>query len=138
MWLFFHVTFASSILAQWWRALAKYVPVFIWGFVGASVLRSLGDTTLRTDGRALYVLDARQWKTAVDFVGNTLGSQVLLGTAMAGVGLSTDMAVLKGVGWRPFVVGGLGSIAMGATAVVLARHFAPAHGAALPSRSPTL
>jgi uncharacterized membrane protein YadS len=126
------------VFVRWWRTLAKYVPAFIWGFVGASVLRSLGDSTLRSDGRAFYWLDAQEWKFTVDLIGNTLGSQVLLGTAMAGVGLSTDMAVLKGVGWRPFVVGGLGSLTMGATALVLALHFSPINGTTSPSKSRTL
>jgi uncharacterized membrane protein YadS len=54
------------------------------------------------------------WKSTTSFVGTT-ASTALLGAAMAGVGLKTNMAVLKGVGMAPFACGFLGaSIVAGA------------------------
>ena len=47
-------------------------------------------------------------------------SQILLGTAMAGVGLSTSASSLRGVGWKPFAVGGAGALVVGGTGVTVA------------------
>ena len=81
----------------------KYVPSFVLGFVGMSVMRSIGDyTLLQSSGEAAMaygLVEEEQYKAGVKFIGST-ASKYLLGTAMAGVGLSTSMAVLRGVGWR--------------------------------------
>jgi uncharacterized membrane protein YadS len=104
---------ATAASGGLWQTISRYVPLFVVGFVGASIIRSLGDASLLSSGHAFGVLSAVQWKQAVDVVGNTLGSHVLLGTAMAGVGLATNVGVLRGVGWRPFAVGGLATMTMG-------------------------
>ena len=39
---------------------------------------------------------------------------------MAGVGLSTATESLKGVGWKPFAVGGAGALVVAATGVTVA------------------
>lgn len=94
----------------------KYFPGFVAGFVGMSALRTVGDMTLASDvGAAFGVLDGDSWKTITKFVGNELGSHYLLGTAMAGVGLSTSASALRGVGYKPFLVGLAGAGAVGAT-----------------------
>jgi len=95
--------------------LKKYIPGFVLGFVGMSVLRTVGDVSLDQAGLALGVLDAYQWKQAVGVVGNQVGSHYLLGTAMAAVGLSTSAANLRGVGPKPFLVGLAGAGVVGAT-----------------------
>eukprot|EP00285_Hemiselmis_virescens_P006137 CAMPEP_0173396494 /NCGR_PEP_ID=MMETSP1356-20130122/35630_1 /TAXON_ID=77927 ORGANISM="Hemiselmis virescens, Strain PCC157" /NCGR_SAMPLE_ID=MMETSP1356 /ASSEMBLY_ACC=CAM_ASM_000847 /LENGTH=335 /DNA_ID=CAMNT_0014355549 /DNA_START=165 /DNA_END=1168 /DNA_ORIENTATION=+ len=83
------------------RALAAAVPTFVLGFLGMSLLRTLGDLQLSRGGAALGVLDAKQWKQGAEWVGNELGTKILLGTAMAGVGLSVQASAFKGVGYRP-------------------------------------
>merc|ERR1712176_8333 len=83
----------------------KYVPVFVLGFVGMSIARTLGDVSLDHYGSVLGLLDGQQWKSLTNLLGNQIGSHYLLGTAMAAVGLSTNAAALKGVGYKPFVVG---------------------------------
>ena len=90
----------------------KYVPGFVVGFVGMSVLRTTGDAMLHNFDSAYGLLDADQWKYATSLIGTTVGSRYLLGTAMAGVGLGTSAQALKGVGVKPFIVG------MGGAAVV--------------------
>ena len=53
-------------------------------------------------------------------LGDFWASQVLLGTAMAAVGLNTSFAVFKGVGLKPFVVGLAGALVVGAVGMGMA------------------
>jgi uncharacterized membrane protein YadS len=89
----------------------KYVPSFLIAFIGMSSLRSGGDL--------LIGQDVAMWKDTMDFIGNDL-SKYALGTAMAGVGLSTSASSLKGVGWKPFAVGATGALAVGGTGFTVA------------------
>jgi uncharacterized integral membrane protein (TIGR00698 family) len=98
----------------------RYVPGFVVGFLSMAVARSVGDAMLN-DGRAAYGLfDAAGWKALTDFVGDTLASRYLLGTAMAAVGLSTSFRVFRGVGLKPFAVGLAGALAVGTVGMVMA------------------
>lgn len=85
----------------------KYVPPFLIAFVGMSTMRSLGDFYFVAENAAYF-------NEAMNFLGNDV-SKYALGTAMAGVGLSTSASSLKGVGWRPFAVGGTGALVVGGT-----------------------
>ena len=89
----------------------KYVPPFLVAFIAMSTFRSCGDFLLGQDAPGLY-------HQAVSFIGNDV-SKYALGTAMAGVGLSTA-ASLKGVGWKPFAVGGAGALVVGGTGFTIA------------------
>jgi len=84
----------------------KYVPTFLLAFIGMASLRSTGDLLLGSD--------VEIYNTTMDFIGNDV-SKYALGTAMAGVGLSTSASSLKGVGWKPFAVGASGALAVGGT-----------------------
>lgn len=88
----------------------KYIPPFLVAFLGMSALRSGGD---------LMFADVEMYKQAVNLIGNDL-SAYALGTAMAGVGLSTSASSLKGVGWKPFAVGGAGALVVGGTGFTVA------------------
>jgi len=93
----------------------KYVPPFLLGFLGVAALRT---------GVDMYALggphlDPVMYKKAIKFLGDEC-SKVCLGTAMASVGLSTARASLKGVGAKPFLVGGSGAIVVGGTGFVVA------------------
>ena len=107
----------ASVKASWWSTLVHYVPLFVLGFVAASAVRTLGDWRLLATG-SVCGLTASQWKGAIDAIGNSL-APTLLGTAMAAVGLSTDLRALHGVGVRPFAVGGLAFVTMGVAAAAL-------------------
>ena len=91
----------------------KYVPPFLFAFLGMSTLRSCGDFALAETAVNTY------FSSTMDFIGNDL-SKCFLGTAMAGVGLSTSASSLKGVGWKPFAVGGAGALVVGSTGFVVA------------------
>lgn len=100
-----------------WRAL---VPSFVLGFVAMAVVRSVADTMLQGGGLALGVWDRAAWAGLTSLVGDTVGARWLLGTAMAAVGLNTSVAVFRGVGLRPFVVGLVGALVVGASGFVMA------------------
>ena len=69
----------SSVIRRFWIAFGKVVPLFILGFVGASVVRSIGEDSMLRTGLAFGIMKTASWKGTVDFIGNTMGSQYLLG-----------------------------------------------------------
>lgn len=72
---------------------AKLLPQFVIGFLILAVIRSLGD--------ALWAGEV--WSEVVSFT-KTWAVNLLV-VALAGVGLSTSFKILKGLGFKPFVVG---------------------------------
>ncbi|KNC80948.1 hypothetical protein SARC_06713 [Sphaeroforma arctica JP610] len=90
----------------------KYTPGFVAGFIAMACMRSTGDYSLDTYGAAFGCLSPDQWKQTTTMIGSTL-SQPLLTTAMAGVGLTTSLSALKGVGYKPFAVGFTGATTVG-------------------------
>lgn len=101
-------------------AWTRYVPGFVLGFLAMAVLRSGGDALIARGATAYGVFDAAQWSNFIALIGDTVASRVLLGTAMAAVGLSTSFAVFKGVGLRPFAVGLAGALAVGCVGLLMA------------------
>lgn len=77
------------------QSIKKYVPGFVIAFLALSCLRTGGDYLLQETGDVL-LLSGADWKQLVKFLGNDVG-QVCLGTAMASVGLTTNLAILKGI-----------------------------------------
>lgn len=100
-----------------WKTL---VPVFIIGFVAMAIVRTFGDFTLRSAGAAYGIWDAAAWTRLTNQIGDFWAGRVLLGTAMAAVGLNTSFGVFKGVGAKPFVVGLAGAIVVGAVGLLMA------------------
>ena len=100
-----------------WSAL---VPLFVVGFVAMAVLRTMGDATLQATGAAYGVWDAATWSALTAHIGDFWASRVLLGTAMAAVGLNTSFSVFKGVGAKPFAVGFAGAVVVGAVGMTMA------------------
>jgi uncharacterized integral membrane protein (TIGR00698 family) len=96
------------------------VPGFVVGFVAMALVRTIGDATLGSTGAAFGVLSAESWASLTKDLGDFWASQVLLGTAMAAVGLNTNFSVFKGVGMKPFAVGFAGAVVVGAVGMALA------------------
>lgn len=90
-------------------AFTKFVPPFLIAFIGMTAFRSTGD---------FFLADAANYSHVMNFIGNDL-SKYALGTAMAGVGLSTDKASLQGVGWKPFAVGLSGALVVGGAGLTI-------------------
>jgi uncharacterized integral membrane protein (TIGR00698 family) len=100
-----------------WKTL---VPAFIIGFVAMAIVRTIGDATLQSGGAAFGLWDAATWSNLTNQIGDFVAGRVLLGTAMAAVGLSTSFAVFKGVGAKPFAVGLLGALVVGGVGLAMA------------------
>jgi uncharacterized integral membrane protein (TIGR00698 family) len=96
------------------------VPGFVIGFLAMAVVRTIGDWTLTSSGAAFGVWSAADWSSITKSLGDFWASQILLGTAMAAVGLNTNFAVFKGVGLKPFAVGMAGALVVGAVGMTMA------------------
>jgi uncharacterized integral membrane protein (TIGR00698 family) len=96
------------------------VPGFVIGFVLMALVRTIGDWTLGSIGAAFGVFSGDAWASLTRDLGDFWASQILLGTAMAAVGLSTSFRVFKGVGLKPFAVGMAGALAVGGVGMLLA------------------
>lgn len=101
-------------------SISSLVPGFVIGFMAMAVVRSIGDWTLTSNGAAFGVWSAVQWASITRQLGDYWASQILLGTAMAAVGLNTNFAVFKGVGLKPFAVGMAGALVVGAVGMTMA------------------
>jgi uncharacterized integral membrane protein (TIGR00698 family) len=118
-WLHFRTSAAAHGIRTkiTWKTL---VPLFVIGFVAMAALRTVGDATLQSTGAAFGIWDASAWIDVTNQIGDFWASRVLLGTAMAAVGLNTSVAVFKGVGAKPFLVGFAGAVVVGAVGMVMA------------------
>lgn len=101
-------------------SLSSLVPGFVVGFLAMAAVRSIGDWTLANNGAALGMWDAASWAAITKQLGDYWASQILLGTAMAAVGLNTSFAVFKGVGLKPFAVGMAGALVVGVMGMMMA------------------
>ena len=100
--------------------MSSLVPGFVIGFLAMAIVRSIGDWSLTANGAAFGVWDAATWASLTRSLGDYWASQILLGTAMAAVGLNTNFAVFKGVGLKPFVVGMAGALVVGTVGLLIA------------------
>ena len=92
-------------------SVTKLMPLFIIGFLGFAVLRSIGDAGTNAGGNAFGLWDSAAWKEIVSFV-KTWAVNFLV-VALAGVGLSTRFSAFKGLGIKPFLVGLGAALAVG-------------------------
>ncbi len=104
--------------------IGKLFPLFVLGFLGMAIVRSVGDAGLARGGLAFGALDAEAWKNLTKSVGET-GAAAALGTAMAGVGLTTDLRALAKLGARPFYVGAASAVLVAGLALLLAALVGP-------------
>lgn len=102
-------------LPKWY----KLFPVFILGFLFLSFMRTIGDATAASsNGLAFGLFDPTVWKDFYSFW-SSFGSTYLLGLAMAGVGLSTNLKIFKGMGIKPFYIGMIAAFSVGAVSLIL-------------------
>ncbi|WP_019412630.1 YeiH family protein [Paenisporosarcina sp. TG20] len=101
-------------LPKWY----KLFPVFILGFLFLSFMRTIGDVTVSSTGLAFGLFDPTVWKDFYSFW-SSFGSTYLLGLAMAGVGLSTNLKIFKGMGIKPFYIGMIAAFSVGAVSLIL-------------------
>jgi len=104
--------------------LAKLFPVFVLGFLAMAIARSVGDAGIAAGGLAYGTWNASGWLGLTKTIGETSGTAAL-GTAMGGVGLSTDLRTLRAMGWRPLYLGALAAILVALLALALAAAVGP-------------
>ena len=104
---------AGSTRAQIKQAL----PLFVFGFLAMSLLRSVGDIGDRPFG----ILSPEFWDQLIEVT--TFVASLCLAVAMAAVGLGTSMSRLRGLGLKPLAVGLAAAALVGGVSFVLVRTF---------------
>jgi uncharacterized integral membrane protein (TIGR00698 family) len=102
----------------------KYFPLFVLGFLAMAVARSLGDAGVVRGGHAFGVWDAEAWKRLTRTLGETWAAAAL-GTAMAAVGLTTNLRSLRVLGARPLYLGAISAAVVAGLALLLAALVGP-------------
>ncbi len=101
-------------------SIVKLFPMFIIGFLGMAVIRSLGDFLIVK--KAMFS-SPESWHGLCKFINHWAGH--FLALAMAGVGLGTDIKRLKELGVKPFLVGLVAAITVGVVSLILVKVLAP-------------
>lgn len=108
---------SSSSLQRpsWW----SMIPLFVFGFAGMSLVRSIGDMGLTSDenSKAFGVLSAGQWLACYNFLKQA--AELCLGIAMAAVGLGTSYGGIRKIGGRPMLVGFFSAAVVGVVSIVM-------------------
>ncbi|WP_432354179.1 YeiH family protein [Sporosarcina sp. A2] len=100
----------------------KLIPVFVIGFLALALVRTIGDWTVAKSGSAFGFLTLSTWEGFYNSW-SSFGSKYMLGLAMAGVGLSTNFKVFKGLGIKPFYIGLIAAVSVGLVSLVLISFF---------------
>jgi uncharacterized integral membrane protein (TIGR00698 family) len=111
-----HKAAGTRPTAKW----TSYVPAFVVGFLVMALIRTIGDAGVRATGQAYGLIYAGDWSRVTTQIGDYWAGRILLGTAMAAVGLNTSFSVFQGMGAKPFAVGFAGALAVGAVGMVMA------------------
>ena len=77
-------------------------PYFVLGFVGMIIFRNIGDQ--------VFIIDSN-WINMIDLI--TVSSKIFLTMAMGAIGLLTDLKDIKGMGYKPFIVGFIAMLTVG-------------------------
>jgi uncharacterized integral membrane protein (TIGR00698 family) len=93
---------------------SQMVPLFVFGFVAMAALRTIGDLGEKPFGG---FLSAAQWEAGIGFC--TTLSAWCLTTAMASVGLGTNLKRLRELGFKPLVAGFVAALTVGGVAAGL-------------------
>ena len=89
--------------------IAKYIPLFVLGYIVVVLLRSLGDYAFGT-------ADAR-WTSVCSFVKTS--ATYLIAIAVSCIGLNTNIRKLTKLGYKPFVCGLIAALSVGAVSWLL-------------------
>jgi uncharacterized integral membrane protein (TIGR00698 family) len=104
-------------------------PLFVLGFLAAALLRSGGEATLASTGYAYGLWAAHAWGQMIRLLGEQTPG-VLLGLALASVGLSTRLSVLRVLGWAPLLLGLVAALSVSLSALGLSALVGPLLGTA--------
>lgn len=99
------------------------IPVFIVGFLIMAIVRSIGDANVDSGNLAFGLWGEESWGDLTH--GIRTWAEYTLGTAMAAVGLGTSIKQLRGLGYKPFVVGMAAAASVGVVSIGLVSVFGP-------------
>ena len=99
-------------------------PMLVLGFLAMAFIRPLGEASLASTGQALWLFGSSSWKTITVTLGERW-SYYLLGTALAAVGLNTNLKTFKRLGLNPFILGTLVAVLVAGLGLGLASIFGP-------------
>ncbi|MFD1413249.1 YeiH family protein [Oceanobacillus jeddahense] len=102
------------VLPKWY----KFIPLFVLAFLLLSVVRTIGDATLGSANAAFGLFGRDTWESIYSNL-SSFGTTYLLGMAMAGVGLSTNFKMFRGIGVKPFYIGFTAAVVVGVVSVIL-------------------
>jgi uncharacterized integral membrane protein (TIGR00698 family) len=95
------------------------LPMFVFGFLAMSLLRTLGDLGDRPFG----IMSPETWTLLIGWATKT--ATLCLAVAMSAVGLGTSFAKLRGLGVRPLLLGLFAATLVGCVSYGLVRLAAP-------------
>jgi uncharacterized membrane protein YadS len=100
------------------------VPGFVLAFLAAIALRTVGDVVLGPASASTGVVPgaAAAWRWFLD--SSAAVSTWALATALAGIGLTTNLRALRALGWRPLAVGLAAALSVGLVSAAILSAFA--------------
>jgi uncharacterized membrane protein YadS len=94
----------------------KFLPVFVLGFISLAIIRSIGDAGIEMGSSAFGLWDIEGWNSLIGILKSWAANFLLL--ALAGVGLTTNFKSIRGLGIKPFIVGLIAALAVGAISFI--------------------
>ena len=89
-------------------------PYFVLGFIGMIIVRNLGDQFFSIENSNYETFEI--WKSIIGYI--KILATVFLTMAMAAVGISINLSDLKSMGYKPFVVGLIAAVTVGAISLL--------------------
>ncbi len=96
-----------------WLNWTQSIPFFLIGFVALAIVRSIGDI----GSKAFGILESDQWNSLISFSSSV--SIFLLTTAIAAVGLGTNIKKLRVLGGKPLFIGFSAAFLVGGVSYLL-------------------
>ena len=86
-------------------------PYFVIGFIGMIILRNFGDQLFSVESDNYFA-----WSKFIEYL--KILATVFLTMAMAAVGISINLAELKSMGYKPFIVGFIAAVTVGIISLI--------------------
>jgi len=98
-----------------WLKWGQSVPLFLIGFLAMAAIRSIGDVGEKPFG----LLHNETWTRFISFCSDV--SIFMLITAIAAIGLGTNISKLKDLGWKPLFIGFSAAFLVGTVSYILVK-----------------
>ena len=95
----------------------RIFPYFVLGFIGMMFVRNIGDQMFQLNIENNF----ENWNAFISYTKDT--ANVCLTMAMAAVGMSTNLAELRSMGYKPFIVGFIAALVVGLVSIITMQSF---------------